>query len=808
MDFSKMSGYEFEDFIANLLKQKGFKVTQTDYSNDGGVDLIAEYFKPLFSGKYIVQCKNYTNNLVGQPELRDLYGVVMSEKANKGILITTSDFTTQAKNFAKDKNLELINGSVLNSLIEGVDIKVEEPQLKFYEMPEFDKNTYDFLKKRLKAGKKNEKNYNNLLKFLKEYILYAKIDICKAGLIDEIKNIKEEKRINTNKDYTYSKNTLPYFSKIPYRQPEDEEWICDEEFDLLFIEGNLAKVRDELIKLKDYYFTELPSFLSFFCCGYNIYYGYYDTFFNMDYYSKDPWTKNLPTPSFLLNVYGYQDLENLFKKAYERYYDIEYSQEKLENLEPIIEIIDKNFTTLYSEKELSEIVKIFKLHANYPENHYFDKFDNNLLDAKSCFIQKLRENTNNKFGFRFEFLRKFEPRSIKNITKFTRLAEIISPLLGLPFKLMLYSAYKQIGFDEGCAEMTKFIKIPKTIDDFSFDFIPEITKILCPDFCKDYREYIELEIKSYNEFLNGAFDKVFNPVWHDKYYKKSDEEINFELSIKNFIDCYINELNNEKELLESYLKNNRKNLNKRAIIYIFDFLDSIEYNVDSVAQKKLSIENASNAKEMNNILFFNLENEYREFCFPGFIEMVRCKEGNFIRESLESELDKKLGKITITKPYMIGKYPVTQELYTRIVQGKSLDFKDIYDSNLMNNITWTEAKEFCDLLNKKLKKYLPLSYKFDLPTEAQWEYACKSEATKKYFTGSGEMLEWSNDWYGDYQSQAVSDPTGLETGEKRVLQGGIWDKESNSWKNLLRDSASPETKSANIGFRVALVPVK
>ena len=105
MNFSKMSGYEFEDFIANLLRQKGFKVTQTDYSNDGGVDLIAEYNQPLFSGKYIVQCKKYTDNLVGQPELRDLYGVVMSESANKGILITTSDFTTQAKNFAKGKNL-------------------------------------------------------------------------------------------------------------------------------------------------------------------------------------------------------------------------------------------------------------------------------------------------------------------------------------------------------------------------------------------------------------------------------------------------------------------------------------------------------------------------------------------------------------------------------------------------------------------------------------------------------------------------------------------------------------------------------
>ncbi len=91
---------------------------------------------------------------------------------------------------------------------------------------------------------------------------------------------------------------------------------------------------------------------------------------------------------------------------------------------------------------------------------------------------------------------------------------------GYSYKLALYSTYKQIGFEEGCAEMIKNIKIPKSIKDFSFDELSEH-----PYFYNLYHNYIELEIKSYNEFLNGAFDNIFNPIWHDKCYKKSDQEI-------------------------------------------------------------------------------------------------------------------------------------------------------------------------------------------------------------------------------------------------------------------------------------------
>ena len=109
IDFTTMDGYQFEDYISSLFRRLGFEVEATNYSNDGGVDLVATYKQPVFSGKYIIQCKNWTGP-VGQPEVRDLYGVVMDCRANKGIIITPSDYTEQAYAFADGKNIELING--------------------------------------------------------------------------------------------------------------------------------------------------------------------------------------------------------------------------------------------------------------------------------------------------------------------------------------------------------------------------------------------------------------------------------------------------------------------------------------------------------------------------------------------------------------------------------------------------------------------------------------------------------------------------------------------------------------------------
>ena len=108
-DINTLSGVEFENLCQQLLQKMGFETETTKASGDGGIDIIARCSKPLLKGKYIIQCKRYAGS-VGEPIIRDLYGVVMSERANKGILMTTGYFTPSAISFAEDKNLELVDG--------------------------------------------------------------------------------------------------------------------------------------------------------------------------------------------------------------------------------------------------------------------------------------------------------------------------------------------------------------------------------------------------------------------------------------------------------------------------------------------------------------------------------------------------------------------------------------------------------------------------------------------------------------------------------------------------------------------------
>lgn len=110
------SGLAFEMICMELLRRRNFDVRTTRRTSDGGIDLIAWSNDPFVGGKYIVQCKDWTNP-VGASVVRDLYGVVHSEDANKGILIAASTFTQQALDFANGKRLELINGSMLKFLV-------------------------------------------------------------------------------------------------------------------------------------------------------------------------------------------------------------------------------------------------------------------------------------------------------------------------------------------------------------------------------------------------------------------------------------------------------------------------------------------------------------------------------------------------------------------------------------------------------------------------------------------------------------------------------------------------------------------
>lgn len=143
-DLDNLDGVEFEDLVEKLISRMGFITERTKRSFDGGIDIIAINEQPLFDGKYIIQCKRYSKS-IGEPILRDLYGVVSSEHANKGILITNSYFTKTAKEFAKNKPIELIDGKKLtNMLDEYLDFYSEkkEGELK---IPEAYKVTTDIL---------------------------------------------------------------------------------------------------------------------------------------------------------------------------------------------------------------------------------------------------------------------------------------------------------------------------------------------------------------------------------------------------------------------------------------------------------------------------------------------------------------------------------------------------------------------------------------------------------------------------------------------------------------------------------------
>lgn len=110
---------EFEHLVANLFGKMGLDSKLTRSSRDGGVDCVAYDARPILGGKVVIQAKRYRHT-VGVSAVRDLYGTMMNEGANKGILVTTSGYGPDAFNFAADKPIELIDGGGLLFLLQEV----------------------------------------------------------------------------------------------------------------------------------------------------------------------------------------------------------------------------------------------------------------------------------------------------------------------------------------------------------------------------------------------------------------------------------------------------------------------------------------------------------------------------------------------------------------------------------------------------------------------------------------------------------------------------------------------------------------
>lgn len=215
-----LSGIEFENLCQQLLQKMEFKTQITKASGDGGIDIIATYDKPLLKGKYIIQCKRYAGS-VGEPIIRDLYGVVMSERANKGILMTTGYFTPSAISFAEGKPIELIDGSELQILMSDNDFSFDPDDTKrivtsFTGLDYFDMENYTYLKDSVTRFPKNEALALSLLLFYFEYLADESVD-CLGNDNNNLKNISYDEKYEiahlglAREFYLYSQNFINTF---------------------------------------------------------------------------------------------------------------------------------------------------------------------------------------------------------------------------------------------------------------------------------------------------------------------------------------------------------------------------------------------------------------------------------------------------------------------------------------------------------------------------------------------------------------------------------------------------------------------
>ncbi|MDB4532797.1 SUMF1/EgtB/PvdO family nonheme iron enzyme [bacterium] len=196
-------------------------------------------------------------------------------------------------------------------------------------------------------------------------------------------------------------------------------------------------------------------------------------------------------------------------------------------------------------------------------------------------------------------------------------------------------------------------------------------------------------------------------------------------------------------------------------------------------------------------------------------------------------------QVTLTKPFMLGTYEVTQDQYQRVIGTNPSKFKGV--NNPVEMVSWTDAVEFCRRLSA-LPAEKAAGRVYRLPTEAQWEYACRAGTTTKYSFGDdesdlgdyawynansrstthpvggklpnalglhdmhGNVFEWCQDWYGAYPDRAVTDPTGTRTGSARVSRGGSWYYTAGNCRSAHRFRFIPSYRNLDYGFRVCLSP--
>ena len=259
-----------------------------------------------------------------------------------------------------------------------------------------------------------------------------------------------------------------------------------------------------------------------------------------------------------------------------------------------------------------------------------------------------------------------------------------------------------------------------------------------------------------------------------------------------------------------------------------------------------------------SVIIFNLSDTVT-------LEMRRCPAGSFVRQIAPAGFESEGGDgniVHITKDFYMGTYEITNAQYREIMDGAnpSLEAGSEYTGNnqpvvYISWLTITADDGFIDRMNSQFLSQLPSGYKFALPTEAQWEYACRAGTTTDFNNGGtmtepenedtslnqvawysqnwgvfnnkthdvgglasnsfglydmhGNVREWCADWWGpSYDSTKLIDPTGPADGNYRVLRSGSWFCDPYSCTSWARIYFRLADTFEDCGFRLALVHVQ
>jgi formylglycine-generating enzyme required for sulfatase activity len=225
------------------------------------------------------------------------------------------------------------------------------------------------------------------------------------------------------------------------------------------------------------------------------------------------------------------------------------------------------------------------------------------------------------------------------------------------------------------------------------------------------------------------------------------------------------------------------------------------------------------------------------------LHLLLIGEGQFDMGSPEEEPNRDpdespVHKVKISQSFYMGKFEITQRQF-KAVMGYNPSIFDDFDSSPdhpVENLSWKEAEEFIDKLNE-----LGIGT-FRLPTEAEWEFACRAGTQTPYYWGhdmkpngtseyawansrsmamthpvgekkpnswglydmSGNVWEWCSDWYGRYDEAPAVDPEGLESGKNKVFRGGSWYDFFESHRCANRHRHGTDKGYTAIGFRVVM----